>query len=109
METRLAYMTAGSRDEAGRIGRELVASGLAACINIIDNMQSIYRWEGEIQADQEVVMIAKTTDIRLPELVEKVKSMHSYDCPCILGLTIKGGSDDFMAWIADEVGRTDLL
>ena len=109
MEIRLVYMTAGSRDEAGRIGKELVASGQAACINIIDNMRSIYKWDGEIQEDKEVVIIAKTTEAKLPELIGTVKAMHSYDCPCILSLKISGGNSDFLNWISDEVRRPDLL
>lgn len=96
-------MTAGSRDEAESIGRELVVSKLAACVNIIDNMNSIYFWEGKIQNDSETVLIAKTVDSLVPELIERVKSLHSYDCPCILSLPVSDGNPDFLDWIADEV------
>jgi periplasmic divalent cation tolerance protein len=104
MEIRLVYMTAGSREEAGTIGRELVEGRLAACVNIIDHMRSLYWWEGEVQEDTEVVLIAKTTETKLPALVEKVKSMHSYDCPCIVSLPISGGNGAFLEWIAAEAG-----
>ena len=96
-------MTAGSKDAARKIGKELVASRLAACVNIIDNMNSFYRWDGEIQDDTEVIMIAKTTEDRIPQLVEKVKSMHSYDCPCIVSLPVSGGYQPYLDWIAGEV------
>ena len=96
-------MTAGSMDEATKIGQELVTSKLAACVNILDHMHSIYLWEGEIQNDKEVVIIAKTTEDRVPDLIEKVRSMHSYECPCIVSLPVSGGHQPFLDWIAKEV------
>ena len=103
MKINFVYMTAGNKDEAAEIGRELVTSGLAACVNILDNMNSIYLWQGEIQDDTEVVMIAKTTEDRIPELIKKVKSIHSYDCPCIVSLPVLDGYRPFLDWIAKEV------
>ncbi len=103
MKVNFIYMTAGSKDEAQKIGSELVISKLAACVNILENMNSIYMWQGKIQNDSEVVMIAKTTEARVPELVEKVKSLHSYDCPCIVSLPVSGGHQDFLDWIQKEV------
>jgi periplasmic divalent cation tolerance protein len=98
-------MTAGSTEEARTIGSALVSSGLAACVNMIDTMKSIYRWEGKIQEDDEVVLIAKTTDERLPELTEKVRSLHSYDCPCVVALPAEGGDPEFLGWIVEQVER----
>lgn len=102
MSVNFVYMTAGSPQEARNIGRELVVSKLAACVNILGDMNSIYMWEGKIQDDSEVVMIAKTTEKRLPELVEKVNSLHSYDCPCIVAIPVSGGNPAFLDWIAAE-------
>jgi len=102
MKTNFIYMTAGSKDEAKKIAKELVTTRLAACVNLLDNMNSFYLWQGEIQEDTEVVMIAKTTEDRIPELIEKVKSMHSYDCPCIVSLPVLGGYQPFLDWIADS-------
>jgi len=104
MEIQLIYMTTGSKEEARTIGRELVQARLAACVNIFDNMNSIYRWEDRLQDDNEVVVIAKTTRNRVPELIEKVKDMHSYDCPCIISLPVAEGNPDFLQWIENEVG-----
>jgi len=103
MKINFIYMTAGSKDEATKIGKELVNSKLAACVNILDNMSSFYLWEGQIQADMEVVIIAKTTESRVPKLIEKVRSMHSYDCPCIVSLPVLDGYQPFLDWIAGEV------
>jgi len=103
MKINFIYMTAGSRDEAGKIGKELVTSKLAACVNILDNMNSLYMWQGKVQDDSEIVLIAKTTEDRVPQLVEKVKSLHSYECPCIVSIPVSGGNQAFLDWIADEV------
>ena len=102
MDVRLVYMTAGSTDEARKIGRALVESNLAACVNIIDNMNSLYLWEGKLQDDPEVIVIAKTTSQRVPALIDKVKALHSYECPCVLSVAIDNGNPEFMAWIRSE-------
>ena len=103
MEINLIYITTSNKEEARAIGKTLVTSRLAACVNIIDNMNSIYFWEGEIQDDQEAILIAKTTKSCVPELIEKVNSMHSYDCPCIISLPVSDGNRPFLYWISDEV------
>jgi periplasmic divalent cation tolerance protein len=103
MSVNFIYMTAGNKEEARNIGKELVTSRLAACVNILDNMNSVYMWEGEVQEESEVVLIAKTTRERLPELVEKVKSIHSYDCPCVVSLPVLDGHKPFLDWVAGEV------
>ena len=103
MEVNFIYMTAGSRDEARKIGKALVVSRLAACVNILGNINSFYMWEGKVQDETEVVMIAKTTPARVPQLVEKVKSLHSYDCPCIVSIPVSDGNRDFLDWIEEEV------
>jgi periplasmic divalent cation tolerance protein len=103
MEINFIYMTAGNKEEARKIGKELVASRLAACVNILDNMNSVYMWQGEIQEDTEVVLIAKTTQAHVPQLVDKVKSLHSYDCPCIVSLPVLDGHKPFLDWIVEEV------
>jgi len=103
MQINFVYMTAGNVTEAKKIGEQLVSTGLAACVNILDNMNSIYMWEGRLQADAEVVMIAKTTAARVPQLVAKVKSLHSYKCPCIVSLPVLAGYEPFLDWIATQV------
>ena len=105
MNQQFVYMTAGSLEEARRIGEQLVAERLAACVNIIQGMHSIYRWEGKLQNDREVVMVAKTTRDRLSALVDAVKGSHSYDCPCVVSFAIEGGNPAFLSWIDGEVGR----
>ncbi len=102
MKANLIYITAGSMDEARAIAKGLVSNRLAACANIIDNMNSLYWWNGEVQDDREVILIAKTVESLVPELIDKVKSMHSYECPCIVSLPIIDGNPAFLEWIAKE-------
>jgi periplasmic divalent cation tolerance protein len=103
MKVNFIYMTAGSKEEARKIGQELVVARLAACVNILDNMNSFYMWQGEVQDDTEVVIIAKTTEDRVPALIEKVTALHSYDCPCIVAIPVSGGNQAFLDWVAAEV------
>ncbi len=90
------YMTSGSLEEARNIGQKLVEKNLAACVNLIENMTSIYKWEDKLEEGQEVVMIAKTRNILMPKLIEAVKKHHGYECPCILELPMQGGNQDFL-------------
>ena len=96
------YMTAGSVEEAKNIGKILVGQNLAACVNLLENMTSIYKWEEKLEESKEVIMIAKTSKTLMPKLIETVNSLHSYDCPCILELPIQGGNPDFLSWIKSQ-------
>ena len=96
------YMTAGSVEEAKSIGKILVGQNLAACVNLLENMTSIYKWEEKLEESKEVIMIAKTSKTLMPKLIETVNSLHSYDCPCILELPIQGGNPNFLTWIESQ-------
>lgn len=89
-------------DEARTIGKELVSSRLAAGVNIIDHITSIYWWDKEIQDNKEVILIAKTKESLVSKVIEKVKSIHSYSCPCIVSLPVLDGNKDFLAWVSEE-------
>ena len=102
METRLIYVTVETEEEAMRIGNELVKSRLAACVNLIGGMTSLYWWEGKVQQGAEVVLIAKTRAELVDALTEQVKSLHSYSCPCVVALPLLGGNQDFLEWIGTE-------
>ena len=106
MQPVLIYITVEDKTEAREIGAHLVQSKLAACVNILDQMNSMYIWQGEFQDDQEAVMIAKTTESLLEALIKAVKDRHIYDCPCIVTLPIVGGNPDFMEWIKLQVNHS---
>ena len=99
------YITAKNKKEAEAIGRFLVKERLAACVNIIDKIESIYWWEGKIQEDKEVILIAKTKENLTDKLIKAVKQIHSYDCPCIIVLPIVGGNKDYFDWIKKETKK----
>ena len=99
----LVYVTAGSRDEAMKIGRSAVESRLAACANVLPApTTSIYWWQGKLEQAEEVSLILKTRAALVDELVAKVKAQHSYDCPCVVALPIEGGNPQFLEWIDAE-------
>ncbi|HNX25669.1 MAG TPA: divalent-cation tolerance protein CutA [Spirochaetota bacterium] len=98
----MIYITTNSSEEAEIIGRNLVSRRLAACVNIIENMKSIYHWEGKIETSQEVIIIAKTKKALVNELIENVKTLHSYKCPCIVAIPIIDGNADYIQWIRNE-------
>lgn len=106
METRFIYITVSNMHEAKKIGRLLLEKRLAACVNILDAMQSLYWWEGTVQESREVVLIAKTTRRLVSELTTAVKENHSYECPCIVSLPIEAGNPAFLKWISDETGAS---
>ena len=103
MTVNLIYITTENKTEAERIGLTLVEERLAACVNILDGMRAIYRWEGNVVQDTETVLIAKTVEEKVAALTERVKALHSYDCPCVVALPVTGGHDAFINWVAGEV------
>lgn len=97
-----AYVTCPHRDSAEKIAHELLTQKLVACANLIDGVTSLYRWEGEIRQDSETVLILKTTDDRLPELIATIRKLHDYNCPGVSAWPIAAGNPDFLSWIAGE-------
>lgn len=100
-ELRVVLITAPDAAEAGRLAQLLVGERLAACVNLVP-VQSVYRWEGEVQEDAEVLLIAKTHASRLDALVARIEGAHSYDVPEVLALSVVGGSAAYRAWVAAE-------
>ncbi len=101
-ENIVVYITAPSEDAAAVIARALVEQKLAACVNIVRNIRSIYSWQGKIEDDAEVLMIAKTQQKHFGALSEKVKELHGYDVPEIIAVPILKGSADYLQWIKDS-------
>ncbi|MFM9850401.1 MAG: divalent-cation tolerance protein CutA [Hyphomicrobiaceae bacterium] len=95
----LIYTTFPSLEEAERIGGDLVHRGLAACVNIVPGMTSIYIWKGKRQRDSECVGIIKTRSALADPVMVRVRSLHPYDNPALVVLPIDGGSPEFLAWI----------
>lgn len=102
---RLIYITTKDRDEARKIGHALVEEKLAACVNILDGMESIYRWKGNVETESECVLIAKTTYSNVGRLTKRVKELHSYDVPCVTSINLaeQEGNEEYLDWLVQSV------
>ena len=98
----LVYMTAASADEAERIAGDLVENRLAACVNIMAPIRSVYSWKGELCRSEEIPFIAKTDVDGFEALAARVRALHSYETPCIVALPVARGDADFLAWITES-------
>jgi periplasmic divalent cation tolerance protein len=102
MSESFIYITCAGEAEAETIGTMLVENRLAACVNILPGMRSLYWWRGKVERGEETVLIAKTRDELVASLTEAVKAAHGYEVPCVVSLAITGGNPDFLAWIRTE-------
>lgn len=102
---RLVYVTTGDREEARKIGTALVEEKLAACANIIDGMESIYRWEEKVETGKEAVLILKTTYNNITKLTRRIKELHSYDVPAIVSINLaeQEGNAAYLNWVVHSV------
>jgi len=101
------YAVFASAEEAERIGRTVIEEKLAACINILGECRSIYRWEGKIESAEEVPAILKTHHWQVDELIERIAALHSYDVPCIAAWPIEKLHRGYADWVEDAVLRED--
>jgi periplasmic divalent cation tolerance protein len=100
----IVLSTAGSKDEARKIGRALVERLLAACVNIVPQVGSIYRWEGEIEEAEEWLLIVKTTRGAFERVRDAITELHSYDVPECISIAIDDGNVGYLSWIGQSVG-----
>lgn len=103
----LIMVTSRTRDEAERLGEELVTSHLAACGSVIPTIHSFYYWEGRLQREHEALLLIKTTAAAAPAVHAYVLEHHSNQLPEVIQLPIEGGSPAYLAWINEQVGSTD--
>ncbi len=95
--------TVSSLEEGRRLARELVDQRLAACVNLIPKVESIYRWQGAVESAEEVLLVMKTTPVRFAELRDKIAELHSYDVPEILALPVTDGSAAYLEWLSGQL------
>jgi periplasmic divalent cation tolerance protein len=93
--------TAPKADEAATIARALVDEELVACVNLVPGVRSIYRWEGAVQDDAEVLMVIKTTAAQREAVVARIQALHSYSCPEAISLDVSGGSAAYLSWVRE--------
>jgi len=101
----VVFMTAANGEEATRLADMLVGAHLAACVQILPEIESVYRWEGKIERQAEVLLLVKTTRGKFDELEREVRALHSYDTPEIVAVPIVTGSAPYLEWL---VKATDL-
>lgn len=99
----VVFMTAANGEEATRLADLLVGAHLAACVQILPEMESVYRWEGKIERQSEILLIAKTTTAKFAELEREVRALHSYETPEIVAVPMVAGSSPYLAWLFDSL------
>ena len=102
----VVLITAGSDEEAARIAQALVDEHLAACVNIIPAVQSVFFWESKTQTAREALLVCKSRAPLLQKIIDRVKALHSYSVPEIIALPIFGGSSDYLAWLRESTGTS---
>jgi periplasmic divalent cation tolerance protein len=100
----VVFVTTSSSEEAAMLADALVSDRLAACVNIVPAIESIYRWQGKVTRDNESLLIIKTTDERYPELERRVNELHSYSTPEVVALRIERGSEQYLSWLRESTG-----
>ena len=104
----VVFLTAASGEEATRLADLLIGAHLAACVQILPEMDSVYRWQGKIERQSEVLLIAKTTVAKFTDLEREVRALHSYETPEIIAVPLVAGSTPYLEWLADSVNPTEL-
>ena len=97
----IVFVTVPGSEDASRIAESLVSERLAACVNVLPGVESVYRWEGEVTRDHELLLIIKTTDERYAELERRVQDLHSYSTPEVIAFRIRRGSDEYLKWLRE--------
>ena len=105
-EAVVVLVTAGSAEEGSRLGEALVGERLAACVNVVGPIRSIYRWEGAVERAEEWLLIVKARAADVPLLDARIRALHSYEVPEVLALPVYGGGAAYLAWL-DEATKRD--
>lgn len=101
------FCTCGSSQEAQALATALVEEHLAACVNIIPEIRSVYRWQGRVETAGELLLIIKSAGDRLAAIQSRLQALHSYETPEVIALPIVSGSEDYLAWIRDQTRESE--
>jgi periplasmic divalent cation tolerance protein len=103
-DKRIVLSTAGSEEEARKIAHHLVEQQLAACVNIVPQIESIYRWQGKVESSREWLLVIKTSADKFAAVRDAIRELHSYDLPECIAITIDDGSAAYLEWIGESIG-----
>lgn len=99
----LATTTTAKAEDAGKIATQLVERKLAACVQIVEPITSVYRWQGKIESEQEILLLIKSTQDLIPGIAELLDEIHPYEVPELIATPIVGGSTSYLSWLEDSV------
>jgi periplasmic divalent cation tolerance protein len=99
----MVFCTCSNREEALKLAHSIVSEGVAACVNVVPAIESVYRWQGEIETAQEVLLLIKTTREQFVALRDLIVRLHSYDTPEVIGIPVVVGSDKYLAWLGATI------
>jgi len=102
-DKRIVLSTAGSEEEARKMANHLVESRLAACVNIVLHVESIYRWEGKVESGREWLLIIKTSAELFPAVRDAIRELHSYELPECIAIDVEDGSTEYLEWLGDSL------
>jgi len=105
MKTLVIISTAGSEREGWKIGRKLVESRLAACVNVIPKVRSFFYWGGKVRGEQEVILVIKTMQTQFRKIINEIKKIHTYEVPEIISLRVDGGEEKYLSWVKKNVSE----
>ena len=102
-DKRIVLSTAGSEEEARKIAHHLVEQRLAACVNIVPRIESLYRWEGRVESNREYLLLIKTSSAMFPEVRDAIVALHSYELPECVEIAIEDGSSEYLQWVEESL------
>jgi periplasmic divalent cation tolerance protein len=106
-DKRIVLSTAGSEDEARKIALYLVEQRLAACVNILPGIESVYRWKEKVESSQEYLLLIKTSAERFPQVRDAIRELHSYELPECIAISIEEGSVEYLRWLTYSLVKND--
>ena len=102
-DKRIVLSTAGSEEEARKIAHHLVEQQLAACVNIVPRIESVYRWQGKVESNREYWLLIKTSSKKFPQVRDAIRELHSYELPECIALAVEDGSSEYLQWVEESL------
>jgi len=102
-DKRIVLSTVGSEEEARKIAHHLVEQQLAACVNIVPRIESVYRWQGKVESNREYLLLIKTSSQKFPQVRDAIRELHSYELPECIALAVEDGSPEYLQWVEESL------